>query len=111
MGHTIARRFKHIGASWSVLGANSLARVRCAVRNGNLIELLRAPVLPIPTEQEKIAKEEPLNYWAKRKTDGRKGKLDQGEWCQASMSGARGPGQTMRDFTRLISHLTVEWLY
>ena len=25
VGHTIARRFKHIGASWSVLGANSLS--------------------------------------------------------------------------------------
>ena len=62
MGHTIARRFKHIGASWSVLGANSLARVRCAVRNGNLIGLLRTPSPPKPLKEKgKVAEEVELS--------------------------------------------------
>ncbi len=62
MGHTIARRFKHIGASWSVLGANSLARVRCAVRNGNLIGLLRTPGPPkLLEDKSKIAEEVELS--------------------------------------------------
>ncbi|NSW84121.1 MAG: UPF0236 family protein [Syntrophothermus sp.] len=30
VGHTIARRFKHLGASWSVSGADHLAHIRCA---------------------------------------------------------------------------------
>jgi len=38
VGHTITRRFKHQCASWTPHGAHSLAKVRCAVRNGNLKE-------------------------------------------------------------------------
>ncbi|MHB9094477.1 MAG: UPF0236 family transposase-like protein [Eubacteriales bacterium] len=33
VGHTIARRFKHRCASWTLHGAVNMAKVRCAVRN------------------------------------------------------------------------------
>jgi len=46
--------------------------VRCVVRNGNLIELLRSPDPPKPLEEKSKATEEvELSYWAKRKTDGK----------------------------------------
>ncbi|KNZ68304.1 hypothetical protein Tfer_3130 [Thermincola ferriacetica] len=58
VGHTIARRFKHQGASWSPQGAVNLAKVRCAVRNSNLIELMRLSGPPPVEKSSEVTKTE-----------------------------------------------------
>ncbi|MDN5294331.1 MAG: hypothetical protein PWQ31_1636 [Eubacteriales bacterium] len=66
VGHTIGRRFKHSGASWTRRGAVSLAKVRYAVRNGEFIEVMRVPGPPVEavvgTERFAIRS----SYWCKR---------------------------------------------
>lgn len=107
VGHTIARRFKHQGASWSVSGADNLAHVRCAKRNGNLIDILHLSGPPTP-EKEPIQVQD--GYWAKRQTDGMIEK-DPGDWLRASLPAASGPSQNSRELALLISRLTLDWIF
>lgn len=107
VGHTIARRFKHQGASWSVSGADNLARVRCAKRNGNLIDILRLPGPPAP-QREPVRIQD--SYWARRQTDGMAAK-DPGDWVRASLPAAYGPDQKSRELALLISRLTLDWIF
>jgi len=107
VGHTIARRFKHQGASWSVSGADNLAHVRCAKRNGNLIDMLRLPGPPAP-EKEPVRVRD--GYWARRQTDGMVEK-DTGDWVRTSLPAAYGPNQKSRELALLISRLTLDWIF
>jgi len=107
VGHTIARRFKHQGASWSVSGADNLAHVRCAKRNGDLIDILRLPGPPAP-EKEPVRVQD--GYWARRQTDGIAAK-DPRDWVRASLPAAYGPNQRSRELALLISRLTLDWIF
>jgi hypothetical protein len=107
VGHTIARRFKHQGSSWSVSGADNLGHVRCAKRNGNLIDILRLPGPPAP-EKEPVRVQD--GYWARRQTDGMAAK-DPGDWVRASLPAAYGPNQKSRELALLISRLTSDWIF
>jgi hypothetical protein len=111
IGHTIARRFKHRGASWTPQGAINLAKVRCAVRNGNLIELMRLPGPPPAEETGTAGSKEIYNsYWFKRQADGMR-KTDPADWCRGSMPGMYGPSSKEREIAKLISRLTLDWLF
>ncbi len=105
VGHAIAKRFKHQGASWSLTGAINLAKVRCAVRNKNLIDLMR--LLGPPAVQEKTVEriDTTNGYWARKQADGLL-KKDPSDWCKASLAAAKGPEQRAREFARLIGQLT-----
>ncbi|GAW93394.1 ISLre2 family transposase [Calderihabitans maritimus] len=110
IGHTITRRFKHQCASWTPHGAHCLAKVRCAVRNGNLKELteLKGPPRAVGDEARR---EYAFNgYWAKKETDG-VNKTDPAQWCKATMPAAYGPDQRARELAKVISQLTTEWLF
>jgi hypothetical protein len=108
VGHTIARRFKHLGASWSVSGADHLARVRCAKRNGELSKMLNLPGPPLLLEEEPVPVQN--GYWARRQTDGLD-KKDPADWLRASLPAAYGPNQRTRELAFLISRLTLDWLF
>lgn len=110
VGHTIARRFKNQCASWTRTGAINLAKVRCAVRNGNLIELMR---LPGPLQVEKAEGTERVqifnSYWSRRQIDGLR-KVDPTDWCKSSLPAIYGPSQKDREFAKLVGRLTIDWL-
>ncbi|MEW6274938.1 MAG: ISLre2 family transposase [Bacillota bacterium] len=108
VGHTIARRFKHLGASWSVSGADHLAHVRCAKRNGTLSEMLNLSGPPMALEKDSPRVQN--GYWARRQTDGL-AKKDPGDWLRASLPAAYGPDQRTRELAFLISRLTLDWLF
>jgi len=111
VGHTIARRFKHRGASWTPQGAVNLAKVRCAARNGNLIELMRMPGPPPATETEATRNTEIYNsYWSRRQADGMR-KTDPADWCRGLMPGMYGPSARERELANLMSRLTLDWLF
>jgi hypothetical protein len=111
VGHTIARRFKHRGASWTPRGAINLAKVRCAVRNGNLIELMRLPGPSLAEEAGKVERVEISNsYWYRRQADGLR-KVDPVDWCKVSMPGMYGPSPKEREMANLIGRLTLDWLF
>lgn len=110
VGHTITRRFKHQCASWTPHGAHSLAKVRCAVRNGNLKELTELNGPP-KADGDETRREYIYNgYWARKETDG-VNKADPAQWCKASMPAAYGPDQRARELANVISQLTTEWLF
>lgn len=108
VGHTIARRFKHLGASWSVSGADNLAHVRCAKRNGELSRMLNLPGPPLSLEKEPVPVQN--GYWARRQTDGLD-KRDPADWLRASLPAAYGPDQKAREMALLIGRLTLDWLF
>lgn len=111
VGHTIARRFKHQGASWSPQGAVNLAKVRCAVRNSNLIELMRLTGPPPVEKSSEVTKTEITNsYWSRREVDGLR-KVDPTDWCKAGLPALYGPSQKERDLANLIGRLTLDWLH
>ena len=105
VGHTISRRFKHQGASWSISGADNLAHVRCAKRNGTLTEMLHLSGPP-PAAEKQVQN----GYWARRETDGLP-KKDPAEWLRASLPAISGPEQRSRELALLISRLTMDWLF
>jgi len=109
-GHTVARRCKHIGASWSEEGADCVTRVRCAKRNGELKEYmsLPAPLSKDFTNKKTIQPQVTNGYWARKETEGIKGSSF--EWCQRTMPAQRGSKQTMREFAYLITRLEKDWL-
>lgn len=107
VGHTIARRFKHQGSSWSVNGADNLGRVRCAKRNGNLIDILHLSGPPA-SEKESVRIQD--GYWARKQTDGMAAK-EPGDWVRASLPAAYGPNQKSRELALLISRLTLDWIF
>lgn len=111
VGHTIARRFKHRCASWTPSGAINLAKVRCAVRNGNLIDLMRLSG-PLPVEVEEGTNEIKIfnSYWFKRQADGLR-KVDPVDWCKTSLPAIYGPSQKERDLANLVGRLTLDWLF
>lgn len=104
VGHTISRRFKHQGASWSFAGADNLAHVRCAKRNGTLVEMLHLPGPPAAASEK-----HQNGYWARRLTDGLP--KNDGQWLQASLPAIHGPEQRSRELALLISRLTLDWLF
>jgi hypothetical protein len=106
VGHTISRRFKHQGASWSISGADHLAHVRCAKRNRNLVEILHLSGPPPIPEKQLVQN----GYWARKQTDGLR-KKDHGEWLRASLPAAYGPEQRSRELAHFISRLTLDWLF
>lgn len=108
VGHTIARRFKHLGASWSVSGADHLAHIRCAKRNGDLSKMLNLPGPPLSLGKEPVPVQN--GYWARRQTDGLD-KKDPADWLRASLPAAYGPDQRTRELAFLISRLTLDWLF
>jgi hypothetical protein len=109
VGHTISRRFKHQGAAWSIAGADNLAHVRCAKRNGNLFELLDLAAPPVSKNGLAVKKQLFNGYWARKGTDGLP-KKDPAAWLRVTMPVARGPEQVLRDFAHLIERITRDWL-
>lgn len=111
VGHTIAQRFKHRCASWSPRGAVNLAKVRCAVRNGNLIDLMRlSGPPPVGQSKEAVKIDISNSYWSKREVDGLR-KVDPADWCKAGLPAVYGPSQKERELANLIGRLTLDWLY
>jgi len=111
VGHTISRRFKHRCASWTPRGAVNLAKIRCAARNGNLIDLMRLTGPP-PMEQSKEAIKIDITngYWSRREVDGLR-KADPADWCKAGLPAVYGPSSKEREFANLIGRLTLDWLH
>ena len=105
VGHTISRRFKHQGAAWSFAGADNLAHVRCAKRNGTLVEMLHLPGPPAAALKKLVQN----GYWARRLTDGLP--KNDGQWLRASLPAIYGPEQRSRELALWIGRLTLDWLF
>lgn len=111
VGHTIARRFNHRCASWTPTGAINLAKVRCALRNGNLIDLMRLPGPPSVDEAgESVQSEMKPSYWFGRQADGQR-KIDPVDWCKATLPAINGPSAKEREIAKLLGRLTLDWLF
>jgi len=110
VGHTIARRFKHRGCSWSKRGAFNLGRVRCALRNGTLREMIRVSGPPAPGEE--TAKKEDINngYWARKEADGLPNR-EPGDWCRASIRLAPGNSELAQKLAEVVGWFSYRQLF
>jgi hypothetical protein len=92
-------------AAWSFSGADNLAHVRCAKRNGTLVEILHLPGPPAAVPEKQVQN----SYWARKLTDSLP--KNDGQWLQASLPAIHGPERRSRELARLIGRLTLDWLF
>lgn len=110
VGHTISRRFKHRGSSWSKEGAFNLARVKCALRNGTLGDMTRVSGPPAPGEETAEKKDIYNGYWARKETEGLPYK-EPGDWCRASISLASGDSELAQKLAEVVGRLSYRRLF
>jgi|GEM_PF-545315 hypothetical protein len=110
VGHTISRRFKHRGSSWSKEGAFNLARVRCALRNGTLLDMTRVSGPPEPGVEEAAEKDIYNGYWARKETEGLPYR-EPGDWCRASISLTSGDSELAQKLAEVVGRLSYRRLF